>query len=130
MTVFIIQKPKVSSSGITYDVSPAQEYGEIKFIFDAYENPSTNPLASLNKIRTALNDFDPETDYCVSAGGDPYGLFLFGFVVNELQLPLKWLRFERLRVRPPVGAPTGTTSNGSAGYYLPVEMPVDGYTDA
>lgn len=126
MTVYICQKPKPGPNGITYDVGPAQEYGEIKFIFDAYENPSTNPESSINKVRKTLENFDPDTDYCVAAGGDPYGLFLVGFVVNELQLPLKWLRFERLRTRPPVGAaPAANTS----GYYIPVEMPTNGYVD-
>lgn len=127
-TVFVIQKPKPSSSGVTYDISPATEYGEVKFIFDAYENPSTNPEASINKVRKALDAFDPDTDYCIAAGGDPYGLLLMGFVVNELQLPIKWLRFERLRTRPQPGEAVG--GRGTSGYYIPVEMPTNGYIDA
>lgn len=127
-TIFICQKPKPGPSGVTYDVGPATEYGAVKFIFDAYENPSTNPEASINKVRKALENFDVDTDYCVAAGGDPYGLLLMGFVVNELQLPIKWLRFERLRTRP---APGETSSSRStSGYYIPVEMPTNGYIDA
>lgn len=126
-SVYCVQKPKVGPSGITYDVSPAMEYGEIKFIFDAYENPSTNPEASLNKIRAALEHYNEETDYCISAGGDPYGLFLVGFIVNELELPIKWLRFERLRTRPQPGQPATSQSQGSSGYYIPVEMPSSAY---
>lgn len=128
MTVFVVQKPKPGPSGNTYDVSPATEYGEIIFIFDAYENPSANPVSSLQKIRTVLESkFNPDSDYVVWAGGDPYGLFLVGFVVCESNLPLRWLRFERLRTRPQVSDPTNPHQIVKSGYYLPVEMPASVY---
>lgn len=129
MTVFIVQKPK-PPGGVNpnvYDVSPAAEYGNIVFIFDAYENPSSNPFESLKKIRLALENFNSDTDYVISAGGDPYGLLLVGFVMNEMQLPLKWLRFERLRTRPNI--PVDPTVPKQSGYYIPVEMPVQAYVD-
>lgn len=123
MTVFIVQKPKPGPNLITYDVSPAQEYGTIEFIFDAYENPSSNPSGSITKIRSVLENFNEKTDYIVSAGGDPYGLFLVGFVINEMNLSLKYLRFERLRQRPGVQVDPSAKS----GYYIPVEMPSAAY---
>lgn len=123
MTVYVVQKPKPGPNLVTYDISPAQEYGDIQFVFDAYENPSSNPAYSLQKVRAVLAAFDPKLDHIVSAGGDPYGLFLVGFVLNELKLPLRWLRFERLRFRP------GTIPEQGAktGYYIPVEMPSSAY---
>ena len=124
MTVFIVQKPKPGPQGITYDVTPAEEYGKIKFIFDAYENPSSHPLASLEKVREILADFDGENDYIIAAGGDPYGLFLVGFVMNEYSYPARWLRFERVKQRPTPGQPASTKTSG---YYAPVELPKSAY---
>ena len=122
MTVFIVQKPKPGPQGITYDVTPAEEYGKIKFIFDAYENPSSHAAASIEKVRDALNEFDPENDYIIAAGGDPYGLFLVGYVMNEFSYPLRWLRFERVKQRPTPGQIQKTS-----GYYAPVELPKSAY---
>ena len=125
MTVFIACKPKPGPQGNTYDVSPATEYGEVKFIFDAYENPSSNPRASIEKIRMALNSFDAQKDYVTTAGGDPYAAILVGFVLCEMNLPLKYLRFERLRSRAAEG--TDPHQVIKSGYYLPVEMPQSAY---
>lgn len=126
--IYIICKPKPGPQGNTYDVSPALEYGEISFIFDAYENPSSNPKAAIEKIRFKLGHFNPKTDYIVTAGGDPYAAILLGYVMCEMNLPLRYLRFERLRARAQdlqagsMAAPTKT------GYYLPVELPQSAYT--
>lgn len=126
-TVFVAQKPKPGPQGNTYDVSPATEYGEVQFIFDAYQNPSANPRVSLEQVRLALTKFNPETDHIVLAGGDPYAAVLVGFIICELGLPIKYLRFERLRTRPSVGEEPNTTPAKSSGYYIPVEMPAAAY---
>lgn len=126
MTCYIVAKPKPGPQGNTYDVSPAQEYGEIEFIFDAYENPSANPRTSIEKIRLKLGHFNPKTDYIVTAGGDPYAAILVGYVMCELNLPLRYLRFERLRSR--ASADMGLVNpNQKSGYYIPVEMPQTAY---
>lgn len=123
MTVFIACKPKPGPQGNTYDISPAQEYGEVEFIFDAYQNPSSNPRQSLEQVRLKLGRFNPRADYIVTAGGDPYAAILVGYVLCEMNLPLRYLRFERMRARshdmqnPPSATPVKT------GYYIPVEMP-------
>jgi hypothetical protein len=124
MTVYIVQKPKPGPNGITYDITPAEEHGKVKFIFDAYENPSSHPAAAIEKVREILNDFDSEKDYVVAAGGDPYGLFLVGYIIGELGQELKWLRFERIRERPTPGKPQ---EQKSAGYYVSVDMPKSAY---
>lgn len=126
MTVYVVQKPKPGPQGITYDITPAEEYGEIKFIFDAYENPSSHPMSAIKKVRDVLNDFDIHTDYIVAAGGDPYGLFLLGYVMSEFNYPLRWLRFERLKQRPVPGK-VGMEDQKTTGYYVPVEMPKSAY---
>ena len=126
MTVFVICKPKPGPQGNTYDVSPAQEYGPIEFIFDAYQNPSSDPLASLRRVRDVLKNFDPDKDHIVTAGGDPYSALLVGYVVAELELPLKYLRFERLRTRAE-GSPPGQPNIIKSGYYIPVELPPSAY---
>lgn len=127
MTVYIICKPKPGPQGNTYDVSPAQEYGGIEFIFDAYDNPSSDPRASIEKVRIKLGKFDVKKDYIVTAGGDPYAALLVGYVMCEMNLPLRYLRFERYRsVVGHNGAPSSANVVKS-GYYLPVEMPPAAY---
>jgi hypothetical protein len=131
-TVYIAQKQKTGGlNQAAYDVSPALEYGgKIEFLFDAYENASMNPLQSLEQVRHKLKDFDPDIDYIALAGGDPYCSLLIGFVINELRLPIRYLRFERLRQRPTITEDGKVIRNdGSIGYYVPVEMPSNAYID-
>lgn len=118
MTVFVVQKPKPGPNGAIYDITPAQEFGTVNFIFDAYENPSSRPVAALEKVRATLADFDSAKDYVVAAGGDPYGLFLVGFVMNEIGAELKWLRFERIKQKPVPGK-----QQEQEGYYVEVALP-------
>ena len=128
MTIFVVIKPKPGPQGYTYDISPAQEYGEIDFIFDAYENPSSNPRGALERLRLKLGKYNPKTDYIVTAGGDPYASILVGFVLCELNLPVRYLRFERLRGRSTVDAPAAAGNAPSkTGYYIPVEIPSSAY---
>lgn len=125
MTVFVVQKPKPGPNGHTYDVSPAQEYGDVKFILDAYDNPSSRPLETKAKIEMLLRScFKDEEDFLVWAGGDPYALMLTGFVVANLGYKIRWLRWERLR------QPRSTASDTAAraaGYYVPVDLPQSAY---
>ena len=120
MTVWVCQKPKSGPHGHTYDVSPAQEYGTIRFIFDAYENPSSRPDEAYTKIYDLLDkEFNDETDYIVWAGGDPFGLYLAGVAFGSLGIKPKWLRFERLRTPP---SPGDTREVPRPGYYVPVHV--------
>lgn len=124
MTVFIICKPKPGGvSGNTYDVSPATEYGTLRFIFDSYENPSSRPVEALEKIRNIFEDFNEAEDYIVWSGGDPLALLLTGYVLYEKSLPIKYLRFERLRTRPEPGANPAAVNQNKSGYYVPVPIP-------
>ncbi len=127
MTVFTVCKPKPGPQGNTYDVSPALEYGDIEFIFDAYENPSSNPRASIEKVRLKLRHFNPKTDYIITAGGDPYAAILVGYVLCEMNFPIKYLRFERLHSRVHDMQDGVDASPRKTGYYLPVEMPQSSY---
>jgi len=128
VTVFIICQPKPGPQGNMYDVSPAQEYGPIEYIFEAYQNPSANPTRSLKRVRDILEKFNPDKDYIVTAGGDPYSALLVGYVISKMKLPLKYLRFERLRTRAE-GSPPGQPNIIKSGYYIPVELPLSAYED-
>ena len=127
MTIFVVIKPKPGPQGYTYDISPAQEYGEIEFIFDAYENPSANPRGALERVRLKLGHYNPKTDFVVTAGGDPYASILVGFVLCELNLPVRYLRFERLRGRAVDSLASGSSVSTKTGYYIPVEIPSSAY---
>lgn len=119
MTVYVIQKPKQGPNGNTYDISPAKEYGEIKFIFDAYDNCSSNPEQSYQKLVDFLdNEFNVDEDYVLWAGGDPYALVLAGYAFGRTNCKLRFLRWERYRRKP-----DGSTPSGAAGYYTVVNLP-------
>lgn len=121
MTVYVVQKPKPGPNNITYDISPAEEFGKIKFIFDAYENPSSHPKSAIEKVKEYLSEFDSDKDWIVAAGGDPYGLFLVGYVMGDNCNKLRWLRFEKSKQRP---VPGQKVEQKSLGWY--VEVKVDG----
>ena len=53
------------------DVRPAQQFGDIKYIFDAHESrPSIWDQQLLNDAISALQqyDYDPDKDYILAAG--------------------------------------------------------------
>jgi hypothetical protein len=110
--VYVIQHPKPGPKGLTYDISPALQFGQFKYIFEASDQPGQTPGPSKNKCVRALRNFD-EDDYLLWAGGDPYALALATNVAAEHnQGRFKFLRWERER--------SGNTRTGR-GYYVIVQ---------
>lgn len=97
------------------DVSPAARYGDIQFVLSPGDRTSSTPDLSLKKLVAAMEKFDPKNDYIVWSGGDPLSAILTGAVLAELGITrFRFLRFEKNRARE--------GGNGSAGFYVPVDV--------
>jgi hypothetical protein len=111
--VLVVQPPTRSK-----DLSSAQRYGVIEYIFDDPRfQAGEQPGVAQEKIRKALQDFDPDTDYVLFLGGDPIGAILLGQQLSTVHRgkTIKALRWERER-----------DINGKrligVGYYVPTIM--------
>lgn len=117
MTVFVVNQPREnpkSGLGASYDISPALQYGPITFIFSQvdFPSPSEDLDAAIAHAWDVLENFDPEADFVVWAGGDPISMLLVAPILFDLaQDNVRYLKFERARNVD--GAKT------QAGYYEP-----------
>lgn len=113
-TVFVVNQPtpRRSPNGFVYDVSPALQYGEVKFVFTADRpSPSDDPEGAVLHAERVLADAT-EDDFLVWAGGDPMGLVIVSSILADItQGPIRYLRWERAREN---GERTG------GGYYAPI----------
>lgn len=87
MSVYVVQQPVPNQHGWVPDLTPATEFGAIKYIFDGGENVYALPGPMMKKAQSILRDFDPENDYILWTNmGDPaalwttcFSLVLLGF---------------------------------------------------
>lgn len=108
--VFVLQATRIQA-----DVSPAAVYGEIRFILSAGDRTCSNPELTMDKLRRALVDFDPRSDFIIWAGGDPLSAIVSGMVLTEMGIrKFRFLRFEKNRHTRQGEKPTG--------FYSPVEV--------
>jgi hypothetical protein len=114
MSVFVVQQPKPGKQGFTYDISPALEFGQPVFVFEATEQPGLTPGPSLHKVRRLMANFS-DKDYILWAGGDPFGLAVVTSVALEInQGRLNFLRWERERDE--------NNQRNGRGYYMTVSF--------
>jgi hypothetical protein len=122
MTVFVVQQPRPFRDRQTGemrlpDLSPATQYGAVRFVFGEKDQPGLTPGHAFVKARHELKEFTDQ-DYLLWAGGDPAGLLIAGMVAARVNMGrVNFLRWERNsnRVTPGQGAP---------GFYVPVELKV------
>jgi hypothetical protein len=96
MSVFVIQKPRPGGvKKITYDLSPALDFGTFVYIFESSDQPGLTPVPAMHKALKALQDFG-ENDYLLWAGGDPCA-FAIGVMAaaNANNGVIQFLRWER-----------------------------------
>lgn len=99
------------------DLSSASRYGKMEFILSHDESPSFMPGPCMNRMRSALKEFNPEQDFIADGGGDKMGLALMMLVLRDMNFrTVRYLRWERERL------PDGTRVR--AGYYVPVTVPL------
>ena len=117
MTVYVTQQPTPNRKGWQPDLSPAAQYGAIKYVFDADTPVSSNPNIAQELAVERLLDFNPDTDYiCYPNSGDPTS---YAMVSGTLA----WLGYEQFTVlawnrdRDAQGNP-----RRDRGYYTPVTI--------
>lgn len=96
------------------DLSSAQRYGQLMFLLNRADRPSTMPGPCLRKIQQGLKDFTPE-DYLFFPGGDHVGLMLTGTVLRDMGFrEVQWLKWEKERDTQ------GKLMPG--GFYVPIKI--------
>lgn len=77
-TVWVAQEPTPRmGTGWVPDLSPAERFGHISFVFDAGEKPWTDPCAAISKIHARMMGFNPSHDFILWAqSGDPASFWL------------------------------------------------------
>lgn len=102
-----------------FDVSTAEAFGRIVPVLVDGEQPGFRPYEAYERIAKKLENFDPETDALLYAGGDPLTLLLAGAVLatrDDVQT-VRFLRYHRERNKETGQlAPDGT--------YVEVMVPV------
>ena len=64
MTVFVTKRPVPDGKGWLPDLTPAQDYGPLEFIFEGHEKVFALPQPALHKARRVLlKKFKPEEDF-------------------------------------------------------------------
>lgn len=114
--VFVIQVPNPGGHRkATYDTTPAEQYGQIHYIFESGFSPSLNPAKAIELVHAAFEAFNPDQDFLVWAGGDPAALMVVGVLAGAYSSSgdVRWLKWENNR-DPVTRQPTGS------GHYIPV----------
>jgi len=99
--VFVPQKPSAQRESISkIDLSIAEKYGEIVYVFPDNCQPSHDPIGSLEKARDTLDDFDFNNDFYLVAGGDPFAAAICGMILGQNAerddvLHFNYLRYDR-----------------------------------
>ena len=95
MTVYIAHESRNA-----LDLTPAEEFGDIVFVFNRDFSPGFNPAEASIIAEKVLEDFDFDNDYFLIAGGDPIAGMIASMVLNDLADPendqvLNTLRYTR-----------------------------------
>jgi hypothetical protein len=71
MTVYIVQRPtkRVGSKFVDlFDVSPAEEYGELVDLLPSSENPFESPNDTVDSLWVGLENYDGRVDHILCIG--------------------------------------------------------------
>jgi len=70
--VFVTQQPRPNASGWTPNLTPASDFGTLRFVFEPEQRPSASPNQALRHAQVVLKDFDPDEDFVLWPNtGDP-----------------------------------------------------------
>ena len=102
--VFVVHQPtgRDKATGAikpTMDLSPAREYGELRFILREWENPFNDVQATVAEVRRVLEgeDFGPE-DWLLLVG-NPCLIGIVSAVATDLVAELRMLQWDRAHHR-------------------------------
>jgi hypothetical protein len=118
MSVFVVQMPKPGPRGYVYDISPALQFGQPIYVFDAQDQPGLTPVPSMFHALKVLKDFGDD-DYLLWAGGDPAGLAIAALAAGRANKGrFKFLRWERER--------DNEGKRNGRGFYIPIVLSLGG----
>lgn len=114
MSVFVVHKP----GSRPLNLVPAAQFGHLEFMFEADEQTSLTPSASMQQAKAFLrnHNYGPQDHLCW-AGGDPASLVIVAGAMFEQGRVINWLRWERA-MRDADGG------RGRGGFYIPTELRV------
>lgn len=106
--VYVVQrpKPKKNADGSVWEpnLAPAEEFGELKFLFEPTDNAFLQPTKALLEARRELANFNPHTDYILWPGvGDPATLYAVLLALGDRGLPFVNFLYWTRRVDPNSG---------------------------
>lgn len=103
--IYITNQPMPGPNGYAYDVSSAQQFGEIVYVFGpSTPRPSITPRQAWEHCLDVMRDAEPG-DYICAAGGDPLGTVMASAAIDRLtDGRFNYLRWNRGR-------------DGAPGYY-------------
>lgn len=114
-TVYIVQEPRLGPDHAARDFSPAMQYGQLRFVLRASDNPSLQPNRYAEEMWDILQNFGKD-DFLLWAGGDPLGLAIAASLVAQANEGfINWLRWDRER-------DSNTGRRTGMGYYTPVKV--------
>lgn len=82
--VFVTQRPVPNHRDWVPNLAPATVFGEIKYVFEPEDFICTNPKDAMEKAKTRLADFNPETDYILyPSTGDPAAVYVICLCIGH-----------------------------------------------
>jgi hypothetical protein len=99
-TVFLIAQPTISRKKAPVDLAPLYEHGDVQVVLPMSDSPTFTPVKCYEVMEKRLNEFDPERDFLVWAGGDTLSAVMAGMILINQEEPIwkfNWLRYERHR---------------------------------
>lgn len=98
-TVYVIQQPRPNKQGWMPDLSSANKYGKIEYVFGSHERIYALPGPSLFKARKIFREFNQDQDYILWPGvGDPAALVVAMIALMECDIDyFKQLYWDRKR---------------------------------
>lgn len=97
--VYLIAQPTVSRRKAPPNLTPLYKHGEVVTLLIAGEQPAFRPSDCFESLETRFQNFDPDVDFLVWAGGDVLAAVMVGMLLSERDIyHFKWLRYERFRL--------------------------------
>lgn len=102
--VYLIAQPSISRKKKPINITPLYEHGEVRLVLPQGDSPTFSPKKCCELMHDRLfpeegQQYDPDIDYLVWAGGDTLAALFAGMLLAELEIwCFKWLRYERARL--------------------------------
>ncbi len=102
--VYLIAQPSISRKKKPVNITPLYEHGEVRLVLPQGDSPTFTPKKCFDLMCDRLfpeegQQYDPDIDYLVWAGGDTLAALMAGMLLAEYEIwHFKWLRYERARL--------------------------------